>query len=466
MHSVAGRGGVVEAFDALDAALDRVLELSVAALTTRERLAVLQRCETVRRRLPAAEHPLINGLAEQAGSAELGGKLAWALADRANITRGEARRRIDEAADLGERHAPTGERLDPVLPATAAAQRDGTAGPGHVTVIRDFWHALPDGVDLELRDNAEAKLASLAAAHRPDELAKLAARLTDCLNPDGNFADTDRARRRGLVLGRQGVDGMTRISGHLDPQTRATLDAVLARWAAPGMCNPADETPCLDATPTQAGIDADSRSAAQRNHDALAAVSRAMLASGDLGQHNGLPAAIVVSTSLADLHAAAGAGTTGGGTRLPITDIIRLATHAHHYLRIFDQAREVALFHTKRIANPGQRIVLHARDRGCSHPGCDVPGYLCEVHHITDWTDCHATNIDNLTFACGPHHRLIGPGGWTTRKTHTGNTQWTPPANQDHGQPRTNTYHHPQQLLHNTDTHTHTEDDGDGDEVP
>lgn len=36
---------------------------------------------------------------------------------------------------------------------------------------------------------------------------------------------------------------MSPISGYLTPQARATLDAVLARWAAPGMCNPDDATP-------------------------------------------------------------------------------------------------------------------------------------------------------------------------------------------------------------------------------
>ena len=64
---------------------------------------MLQRCEQLRRWLPAVEHPLINQLAEQADPAELGGKLAAALANRLRITRAEASRRIHEAADLGER---------------------------------------------------------------------------------------------------------------------------------------------------------------------------------------------------------------------------------------------------------------------------------------------------------------------------------------------------------------------------
>jgi hypothetical protein len=47
----------------------------------------------------------------------------------------------------------------------------------------------------------------------------------------------------------------------------------------------------------------------------LAALTRAALASGDLGQHNGLPASIIVTTTLKDLEAGAGTALTGGGTR-------------------------------------------------------------------------------------------------------------------------------------------------------
>ena len=140
---------------------------------------------------------------------ELGGKLAPALANRLRISRAEASRRIHEAADLGERRALNGEPLPPVLPATAEAQRNGDLGAGHVAVIRSFWHRLPDFVDIETRHKAEAQLARLAGEHRPDELAKLADKLTDCLNPDGDFTDVDRAKRRGLTIGKQDIDGMS-----------------------------------------------------------------------------------------------------------------------------------------------------------------------------------------------------------------------------------------------------------------
>jgi hypothetical protein len=273
---------------------------------------------------------LVNELAEQADGTELGGKLAPALANRLRISRAEASRRIHEAADLGERRALNGEPLPPVLPANAEAQRSGELGPGHVAVIRGFFHRLPDFVDIETRAKAEAQLARLAGEHRPDELAKLADKLTDCLNPDGDFTDVDRAKRRGIVLGKQDIDGMSAISGYLTPEARATIDAVFAKLAAPGMCNSADDEPCVTGTPSQAAIQGDTRSLGQRNHDALLAAARALLASGALGQHNGLPASIIVTTTLQELEAGAGKALTGGGTLLAMSDVIRLANHAHH----------------------------------------------------------------------------------------------------------------------------------------
>ena len=126
-----------------------------------------------------------------------------------------------------------------------------------------------DFVDVETRQKAETQLARLGGEHRPDELSKLADKLTDCLNPDGNFTDDDRARRRGITIGKQDIDGMSPITGYLTPEARATLDAVLAKLAAPGMCNPADLAPCISGTPSQAAIDNDTRSAGQRSHDAL-----------------------------------------------------------------------------------------------------------------------------------------------------------------------------------------------------
>lgn len=444
------REQVVEAFDALHDVVSRLSELSFEALTTPERLVMLQRLEDETRRLPVPRHQLLNGLFRQATPAEIGGKLPHVLADRLRITRGEAKRRIEEARDLGERVSLTGQPLPPHLSATAAGQRDGRIGEAHVRVIRGFLRDLPCWIDADTRGHAEAQLADLAAQYRPELLAKLARKLAEVLNPDGQFSDEDRARRRSLILGNQDIDGMSPIRGWLTPTARAALESVLARWSAPGMCNPADASPCLDGTPSEAAIQGDTRSPAQRQHDALAAALLAILASGELGQHNGLPASIIVTTTLQDLEAAAGAGRTGGGSLLPMSELIRLAQHAHHYLAIFDNAKPLALYHRKRVASKAQRLMLYAAERGCSHPGCDVPPYFTEVHHVIPWATCKRTDIHHLTLGCRTHHKVVDHG-WITRKRKDGLTEWIPPPNLERGQPRINIFHHPEKLLRDGD---------------
>ena len=137
-------------------------------------------------------------------------------------------------------------------------------------------------------------------------------------------------------------------------------------------------------------------------------MTRCALMSGELGSHQGLPVTITATVELKDLQARTGVATTGGGTLLPIKDVIRMAAHAYNYLLIFDDATRCELYkgRTTRLATPAQRLVLYAIERGCSHPGCDIPPYWCQVHHATkDFAKGGQTNIDEETLACGPHNR-------------------------------------------------------------
>jgi hypothetical protein len=110
---------------------------------------------------------------------------------------------------------------------------------------------------------------------------------------------------------------MSRLTGWLEPELRAGLDAAFAKWAAPGMCDPADKDSTVDGVPGEESVTGDVRSAAQRNHDALNAIARATLMSPEMGSHNGIPVTITVTATLEDLHAKAGMARTGGGTLLP-----------------------------------------------------------------------------------------------------------------------------------------------------
>ncbi|WP_312033917.1 MULTISPECIES: DUF222 domain-containing protein [unclassified Rhodococcus (in: high G+C Gram-positive bacteria)] len=73
----------------------------------------------------------------------------------------------------------------------------------------------------------------------------------------------------------------------------------------------------------------DTRTAAQRNHDALSAMFRVILESGILGRHRGMPVAAIISMTLDQLgKAAGGVATTATGGLLPVDDALKLAEPA------------------------------------------------------------------------------------------------------------------------------------------
>ncbi len=461
----------------LRAGMDLLAGLDAEALSDRAVLGVLDDIEVLRRRLPALDHRLLAQLTAHASPVALGAKnMVQVLAERLRISTGEARRRLAEADDLGPRRAITGEPLTPRLAATAAAQAAGQINAEHVTIIRRFFDDLPHAVDAHTRELAETNLASIATGHRPEGLRQAATRLAALLNPDGTLDDDrDRARKRGLTLGKQGTDGMSPITGYLDPLARATIEAVFAKLAAPGMANPDDDKPVIDGQPTEEQIRRDIRTPAQRHHDALTAMGRAMLASGALGQHHGLPAMIIITTTLAELEAAVrlrpgptGYALTAAGTLIPMRDVVRLASHSHQCLVIFDNHRQIPLYlgRTKRLASAGQRLVLLARDRGCTKPGCTTGGYYTQAHHVTGWANNGQTDIDDLTLACGPDNRLIETTAWTTHTRADGLIEWNPPPDLDTGQHRINHLHHPERLLapdNNINNTNHNDNDNDND---
>lgn len=413
-----------------------------------ERLEALELLETARRKQTASSYDVTRSL-HRNNAGKLGRTLPKVIADVLRVTPAEARRRLRDAAQLSARTSLTGQPLPPVLPATAKAWSAGLLDLEHLRAIQRFTRELPTSLRAGQAEEAEAFLVEKAAELRPDQLEKVADKLAVTLNPDGTFSDTERALRRGFAwCGRQRPDGMSVARLVASPQLRAEIDAWLAKFAAPGMCNPDDQTANTTGQTTQEAIDRDARSHSQRQHDALSFLVRGQLGDPAFGKHNGLPVTIIATATIEQLQARTGHCVTASGTLLPMTDLIRMASHAYHHLVIFREADERPLYlgRSKRIASADQRLVLHAKDRGCSAPGCDVPGYLCEVHHVDEWTNGGLTNIDRLTFACGPHHRLIKPGGWRTRKRKDGKTEWLPPPELPL-QAGANTFHHPERML-------------------
>ncbi|MCC9173438.1 HNH endonuclease signature motif containing protein [Arthrobacter sp. zg-Y179] len=96
-----------------------------------------------------------------------------------------------------------------------------------------------------------------------------------------------------------------------------------------------------------------------------------------------------------------------------------------------------------RLFPPHLRKALHARDRGCTFPGCTVPGPWTEAHHVTFWERGGDTSIGNGVLLCSFHHHLIHQDNWQV-SMRSGIPWFLPPAYVDpERRPLRNTYFHP-----------------------
>uniref|UniRef100_A0A5Q5BDQ5 HNH nuclease domain-containing protein n=2 Tax=unclassified Mycobacterium TaxID=2642494 RepID=A0A5Q5BDQ5_MYCSS len=436
--------GLSGAVDHLVASIAAMQTASIDELSHEQIVAELDRIKAAVWAVPSVEHRLTARLMD-ADPHELGAtSLKRLLADRLRISDKTAGERLTDARQLGPRHTLTGERVQTELAHTADAVARGDIGTAHVRIIQDFVKKLPAWVSWDRREDYERDLVGHAVALRPEDFRKVADTLLGFIDQDGTEPDHHtHQRRREFTVGRQQADGMSRVQGWLTPEARAYWDVIAAKYAAPGTSVPHDD----------AVTGRDDRTTGQRHHDALTRAMRHTVESGSLGHVAGVPATIVATTTINELERAAGWAHTGGGNRLPIRDLIRMAAESRHYLAVFDDHTEEILYlgRAKRCATTAQRLALFARDKGCTHPHCTVPFYWTEAHHTRDYAQGGCTDIDDLTLACQPANLLIEKTGWTTHRPGNGRTQWTPPTNQDTGQPRINHHFHPQRYLTDND---------------
>ena len=438
--------------DAVEAAYDRLRATGTDLVGNAFRIEIAQRLEAQQRTNRGLSYRMFAEIAEPVDGADdpglpAGVKVRDVLASRLRLTAAEVKRRFRVAARIRPRRSLTGAPLDPELPELAAAVEAGQVGDDHIAAVCRALDGLPASVAAVDKEKAERSLVGHAREQDAQFVTAVGAVIADCLNPDGKFTDEDRARRRGLVLGRQGADGMSRLAGWLDPEARAYLEAVAA-VVRPGRQQ------------SEADSERDRRSPEQRCHDALKLALKTAIGSGGLGQHRGAPVSVVVTTTLAELEQAARAAIdpavpmppparTGGTGRLPMRDLIRLAGESIHYLAVFENhsARPLYLGRSRRLATADHRIICHARDRGCTKPNCFVGGYDCEIHHAREWSAGGSTDADNLFFGCGTDHAAATDGTYTTIVTEDGRVAWSDGT----GPPRINDVHHPERILDDRD---------------
>jgi Domain of unknown function (DUF222) len=354
------------------------------------------------------------------------------ISSQLRCTRAEARKRAQAVERFGARRSLTGEALEPQFPATAEAFADGEIGTEQAAAIAETVEAIPTQHRAEQATSVEATLLEHARTSDPRALRLLGQRILAHLDPDGPSPEEQLLQQthRRVSLTRL-PDGTGLIEGRLSPTCQAVWDAIL--------------TPLAAARPDDA-LGADDRTPAQRMHDAFEEAGRRLLAAGELPDHAGLPCQLIITMSLTDLERRAGRATTHHGGTISVAEALRLAAEGSVLPAILNDAGGILGYgRGRRLASPGQRRALFARDRGCTFPGCPRTAAGSEIHHATDWATGGHTDVDNMAITCGYHNNLAPKQGWRTVLI-DGIPHWQPPSWHPAQQPQRNYLHHPELL--------------------
>ena len=206
-------------------------------------LELLRALEEARSRLAALDAAIVaqvqaRGLAGQRACSTTASLLTQLL----RVHPREAAARVRAAQDLGPRRALTGDRLEPVFPAVADALARGRISTRHAAVITRTVDALPPAVGAEQDRAVEQFLAAEAEQCNPVQLAILARRISDTLDPDGTLSDAEYRHRRRYLTVTQRADGSAHVQAELEPDCAEALLTVLDTLGRPKPAARADDT--------------------------------------------------------------------------------------------------------------------------------------------------------------------------------------------------------------------------------
>ncbi|WP_375430713.1 DUF222 domain-containing protein [uncultured Friedmanniella sp.] len=416
----------------LNAGLDELIAAvddgELGSFDDQELIGFLQRLEKHRNQMPVVDHAML----AEAESRRLADRLTQpnlvrVLVGALRLSSREAQSRVKAAEAVGPRTTMAGERLEPIRPVLAAAQRNGQVTPEQVQlIVRALSQVDRPGFDPAQVDAGETLLTGFAETFEPRELSRLADHVVERIDPDGTRPDDELVAERRHLSMRQVRNGSWIGEFRLTGVAGAKLAAVLRPLAKPRT----EPVPCADGANRTAALLAasDGRTYGQRMHDALEDVCDRMLRSDTLPDVGGVPATVIVTISEEDLRERVGVGHTSDGARLSVAQVLDLAGQADVIPTVLSRAGAVkAQGRNRRIATAALTWALIARDGGCSFPACDRSPELCERHHIVPWIDGGLTDLDNLTLLCRYHHHQFEQRGWTAAINADGLPEWTPP---------------------------------------
>ena len=310
---------------------------------------------------------------------------AWLLEHSLHLEPGDATRTADLARACAQ----------PANQVMAAAVSGGTVTVRKAVTalrqLRQVEHALAPGN----REQALASLTQMAQTGYDRHVVAVGRHLMAVLGDEDALADNEKALSNLKCLRLCPLEnGMTRISGQLDPEGAAILQAALDPLSAP---NPCSENGGRDPRPPE-----------RRRADALVELCRRAAAAGGAAPAT-TKAQVVVTIDLERLTQRSAAPDRPWTARPspPRPSARWPATPRSSPWSWAVKGQPLDVGRAKRLVTPGLLAALWARDKGCTYPGCGRPPLWCDAHHVKHWADGGPTSLMNLALLCGHHHTYV-----------------------------------------------------------
>ncbi len=303
----------------------------------------------------------------------------------------------DVSSATARRNAARSRIVDDI-PDLGPALDNGTISGEHLDAIA----RAANNLELESRplfDAAAADLVNRTNNQPVDTFAKNVRRIANRIADDHGRAKAVGQRQASSLSLWTDRNGMGHIRGSFDPEWFASVKNGIEREAS-----------AMAASASNAGEPITKG----RHLDAAALVELIQHGNGAKGR----PEILVIidadsATSGPHEHATR---ETRDGSELSHDTITRLGCDALIRRVVLDADGVVIdVGRQHRTATKTQWVALNAMYAACAWQGCDRPVSWCQAHHIHEWNQGGATNLDNLVPLCSTHHHRVHEGQWAIK---------------------------------------------------